>query len=403
MALLLFALILMIDEGMSMKKNIIILAGIVLVAVMGRFLFSMFGQIMMGKMMAKGAAPNVVMGEVGEANVIKKIEAPGRIASKYQIQVLARIDGYLTKSYFKEGDFVKKGQVLFQIEPQEWALAVSKAKANVANTKAQLVYAEKQLKRSAELVKKDYIAKAAYDNVLSQRDALRAQLAMYQATLSDASRNYSYTRVKAPVDGQVGLITVTVGNYVNQAAGALTTIKSTDPMFVTFPLDSKEYLKLNKIDQNNVGRKVELYFPTGEKYDMNGVQDFNDNKVDESTGTITLRATFPNPKHKLIHGEFVKVYVYSNSKVNVPIVKQTAVLENPQGKYVYTLDKNNLPQITPIKVSGQYNDCWIVESGLKVGDKIIVEGIQKIIPEKPVKIVDKSTMEKVIAEEKSKK
>jgi len=378
-----------------MKKNIIILVTIIFVAIVGRFLFSSYGQMMRGKMMAKGAAPGVVMGEVGEASVIKKIEAPGRIASKYQIEVQARIDGYLTKSYFKEGDFVKKGQALFQIEPQEWSIAVQKARANVANTKAQLVYAEKQLTRSAELVKKDYIAKAAYDNVLSQRDALKAQLAMYQAALNDASRNYSYTTVKAPVDGQVGLISVTVGNYVSAASGPLTTINSTNPMFVTFPMDSKEYMKLSKLDPNNKNRKVELYFPTGDKYEMAGVQDFHDNNIDESTGAITLRATFPNPKNKLIHGEFVKVFVYSNSKINVPVVKQTAVLENPQGKYVYTLDKDGIPQITPIKVSGQNADCWIVDNGLKTGDKIIVEGLQKIIPGKPVNIVDKATMAKV--------
>jgi len=377
-----------------MKKNIIILVSVILVAIAGRFIFSGYGQMMRGKMMAKGATPSIVMGEVGEVSVIKKIEAPGRIVSKYQIEVQARIDGYLTKSYFKEGDFVRKGQALFQIEPQEWAIAVQKAKANVASTKAQLIYAQKQLERSAELVKKDYIAKSAYDNVLSQRDSLKAQLAMYQAALNDASRNYSYTTVKAPVDGQIGLINVTVGNYVSAAAGALTTINSTSPMYVTFPIDSKEYMVLASLDPNNAKRKVELFFPTGDKYEVNGFQDFHDNKIDESTGAITLRATFPNPSHKLIHGEFVKVSVYSNSEINVPVVKQTAVLENPQGKYVYTLDKDSIPQITPIKISGQNLDCWIVESGIKTGDMIVTDGIQKIIPGKPVNVIDKAEMEK---------
>ena len=296
-----------------MKKNIIILVSVVMIAIAGRFLYSFFGQMMMGKMMAKSATPCVLLGDIQETQVIKKIEAPGRIVSKYRVDILARIDGYLTKSYFKEGDFVKKGQILFQIEPQEWSLDVQKARANVANTRAQLVYAEKQLKRSAELVKKDYIAKASYDQVLSQRDALRAQLALYQANLNDAQRNYGYTRVQAPVDGQVGMITVTVGNFVNQAAGALTTINSANPIFVTFPIDSKEYSLLTKIDAENVKRKVELTFSTGEEYDLSGVQDFHDNTIDESTGTITMRATFPNPKGRLINGEFVKVAVYSNN------------------------------------------------------------------------------------------
>ncbi|HNW26233.1 MAG TPA: efflux RND transporter periplasmic adaptor subunit [Candidatus Gastranaerophilaceae bacterium] len=378
-----------------MKKKIIIISAIIAAAVVARFVFSLYGQIMMGKMMAKTATPSVVLGEIQTADVLKQVEAPGRILSKYRIDVLARIDGYLTKSYFKEGDHVKKGQVLFEIEPEEWYLAVKKARANVANTKAQLIYAEKQLKRGEELVKQDYIAKAAYDNLLSQRDALSAQLTLNQATLSDALRNYGYTKVKAPVDGQVGMITVTVGNYVNPSAGALTTIYSNNPIYVTFPIDSKEYDILTKIDAENVVRKVDLFFPTGEKYEIQGNQDFHDNKVDETTGTVTMRATFENPKSRLLNGDFVKVIVFSKNTINVPIVPQTAVLENPQGKYVYAVDEKNIPHIVQIKISGQYKDNWIVTEGLKKSDIIVVDGIQKVIPDRPVKIVDKETMEKI--------
>lgn len=376
-----------------MKKNVIIISAVVLIAILARFIFSAYGQFMQGLMMKKSSTTMVTLGEVQEAKVFKQIEAPGRIMSKYRIDVLARIDGYLTKSYFQEGDFVKKGQTLFQIEPQEWLYNVQKASANVKNTKAQLIYAEKQSKRGAILVKKDYIAKAEYDQLISNRDALRGQLAMYQAGLRDAQRNYGYTRVKAPVDGKVGMITVTVGNYVNESAGALTTIYSTNPIYVTFPIDSKEYLKLLEIDQENTKRKVELTFPTGEKYNLDGVQDFHDNTVDQTTGTITMRATFPNPKGRLINGEYVKISVFSTNTQTVPIVPQTVVLENPQGKYVYTL-KGNIPEITMIKTAGQYKNNWIVESGLKKGDKIITGGLQKVIPDVPVRVVDEATMKK---------
>lgn len=377
-----------------MKKNVIILSAIVLIAILARLIFSAYGQFMMGKMMAKSSVPNVVLGEIQEAKVLKQLEAPGRVVSKYRIDVVARIDGVLAKSYFKEGAFVKKGQILFEIEPLGKSLDVQKARANLANTKAQLIYAEKQLKRSADLVKQDYIAKATYDQVLSQRDALRAQLALNQANLSDALRNYSYTRIKSPVDGQVGIINVTVGNYINQSSEVLTTINSTNPIFVTFPIDSEEYMAIEKIDAVNTKRKVELFFPTGDKYELNGVQDFHDNNVDESTGTITMRATFPNPKGELINGDYVKAIVYSNNTVSVPIVPQTAILENPQGKYVYTVNDKNLAQLNVIKTGGQYKDCWIVTEGLKAGDKIIVDGLQKVIPDKPVNVVDKETMEK---------
>lgn len=378
-----------------MKKNVIVIGAILLIVIAIRFIFSAYGEFMQGMMMKKGATPTVTVGEVQEANVIKQIEAPGRIVSKYRVDVLARIDGYLTKSYFKEGDFVKKGQTLFQIEPQEYQYNVQKASANIADTRAQLTYAEKQLKRAAILVKKDYIAKAQYDELLSNRDALKGQLAMYQATLRDAQRNLGYTKVKAPVDGQIGIISVTVGNFVNQSVGTLTTINSTNPIYVTFPMDSKEYIKLTEIDSVNTKRKVDLVFPTGEKYNLSGIQDFHDNNIDPTTGTITMRATFPNPNGKLINGEFVKITVYSNNDVSVPVVPQTAVMENPQGKYVYVLSKNDIAEIRLITTSGQNKDCWIVTSGLKKGEKVIVGGLQKVIPDQPVKVVDEETMKKI--------
>lgn len=381
-----------------MKKNILIISVVVLIAIAARFIFSEYGQFMQKMMRGKGVVPTVTVGEIGEAKVIKETEAPGRIVSKYRVDVLARIDGYLTKSYFQEGDYVKKGQVLFQIEPQEWLYNVQKANANIKNTKAQLIYAEKQAKRAAILIKKDYIAKSEYDQLVSSRDALKGQLAMYQAELRDAQRNYSYTMVKAPVNGQVGMISVTVGNYVNASAGTLTTIYSKNPMYVTFPLDSKEYMQISSADPTNAKRKVELTFPTGEKYNYTGVQDFHDNSVDASTGTITMRATFPNPDGKLINGEFVKIKMYSAAPIDVPIVPQTAVMQNPQGKYVYTVNDKNIAEIKMIKVSGQYKDNWIISDGLKKGDKIIVGGLQKVIPDQGVNVskqMPKASNEKV--------
>lgn len=377
-----------------MKKNVIILIAIILFAIVARFIYSAYGEFMQGVMRKKGALPDVTQGIVQEAKVLKQIDAPGRIVSKYRVDVMARIDGYLTKSYFKEGQFVKKGQVLFEIEPQEYTYNVQKAQANVNNTRAQLIYADKQLKRGSILVKKDYIAKAEYDNLMSNRDALKAQLAMYQAELRDASRNLGYTRVKSPVDGQIGIISVTVGNYVSTSAGALTTINSTNPIYVTFPIDSKEYLKLSQIDAVNVKRKVTLVFPTGDEYKLSGIQDFHDNNIDPTTGTITMRATFPNPEGALINGEFVKVTVYSKNTVKVPIVPQVAVLENQEGKYVYKLDDKGIPKIAIIKTAGQYKQNWIVGSGVDIGDKILVGGLQKVIPDQPVRIVNPDELKK---------
>ena len=338
-------------------------------------------------------APEIVAEEITEQSVIRSFEAPGRVTSKYRVDVLARISGYLEKSYFKEGDYVKQGQVLFQIEPAEYRNAANSAAANVKNLAAQLDYAQKQLQRAEELVKKDYIAKAQYDQMLSQRDALKAQLAAAKASYSDANRSLGYTHVKSPVDGKVGIINVTVGNYVSPSTGALTTINSTNPIYVTFPIESNDFTLLASADKDaNINRKVELILNGNTIYSHTGVQDFQDNKVDQSTGTVTMRATFDNPDNELIHGEFVTVKLYANKPVLVPVAPVTAVLENQAGKYVYKLDENNLPQLVYVKTSGQNGDNWIISEGLKKGDKIVTDGLQKVVPGKPVKIVTKEEM-----------
>ena len=379
-----------------MKKNIIIFIAIIIAAIAIRYGFSVFSEIMQGKAKQNRPAPNVVVNTIEEKSVIRNFEAPGRVMSKYRVDVMARISGYLQKSYFKEGDRVKQGQVLFLIEPTEYRNNANVAAANVKNLKAQLTYAEKQLARASELVKKDYIARSQYDQMLSQRDSLKAQLASAQAQYNDANRNLGYTMVKSPVNGKVGIINVTVGNYVTPTSGALTTINSTDPIYVTFPLDSNDFASLAASDRgNNKNRKVELILGNCSKYEITGTQDFQDNKVDQSTGTVTLRATFQNPNNELIHGEFVTVKLFANNPVLVPIAPITAVQENQAGKYVYKLDENDIPQLVYIKTSGQNGDNWIISEGLKKGDRIITDGLQKVSPGKPVNIVSAEEMEKL--------
>lgn len=387
-----------------MKKVIIITLSIAIVAVLARFLTYQFQGFQAAKRMKMAGAPGVTIQAVEARDVTKKFEAPGRIQSVSRIDIVARVSGYLTKSYFKEGDVVKKGQILFEIEPQEYQLAANKAKANLDNAQAQLIYYEKQLTRAKELVKQDYIAKAKYDEVLAQRDSYKAQVSMYRSAYQDALRNLSYTRVKAPVDGQVGMIKVTVGNYVTAQSGALTTLNSVDPIYVTFPLDAKNYTELLRIDKTSaVNRNVDLYFSTGSKYEFSGIQNFHDNNVDPTTGSILMRATFPNPKGMLINGNYATVYIYSKEKENVPVVPQIAVLENPQYKYVYKIDDKGLPQIQQIETFGQDGKDWVVKSGLKAGDKVIVLGIQGVIPSRPVRELTQEEINAIDASAKAKK
>lgn len=379
-----------------MKKKIIIVVLAVLLAIATRFIMSVAGSYMKKNSAKNRPAPNVVIDTISEQDVIQSFDAPGRVVSKYQVSVMARISGYLQKSYFKEGDYVKAGETLFLIEPVEYQNAASVAGANIQNIRAQLAYANKQLARAEELVKQDYIAKSRYDEILANRDALQAQLKAAQSNFNDTNRNLSYTRVKAPVDGRIGIIDVTVGNYVTPSSGSLTTINSTNPIYVTFPLSSEDYASISSIDENaNAKRRVELYFQNGDKYNQDGVQDFLDNKVDQSTGTVTMRATFQNKDNKLLHGEFVNVKLYANHPVKVPVVPIVAVQENQEGKYVYTIDETGMPKLTYIKVQGQSGDNWIVKDGLKAGDRVIVDGILKVTPGTPVKIVSKEEMAKL--------
>lgn len=387
-----------------MKKKILLIIIIALIAIGFRFVTSSIGGMMKQKAKLNVAPPNVVVQQIEENNVIRTFDAPGRVVSKYQVSIMARISGYLQKSFFKEGDYVKAGETLFLIEPAEYQNASNVAGANIQNIKAQLAYANKQLARAEELVRQDYIAKAKYDEILANRDALKAQLSAAQSNYKDTNRNLSYTRVKAPVDGRIGIIDVTVGNYVTPSSGSLTTINSTNPIYVTFPLSSEDYAAISSIDKKaDARRKVELFFQNGDKYELNGVQDFLDNKVDQTTGTVTLRATFQNPNNKLLHGEFVNVRLFANNPVKVPVVPIVAVQENQEGKYVYTIDNKGLPKLTYIKTQGQSGDNWIVKDGLKHGDKVIVEGILKVTPGSPVKIVSKEQMEVIKAKKQTSK
>ena len=213
-----------------MRKKIIIIIVILLVLIFGRMLLSSMDKAKTAKMRMSMNTQSVTVATVAERNVTRQFEANARVVSKYRVDVLARISGYLTKSYFKEGDYVKAGQVLFEIEPQQYQYAAGQAKANLENARAQSDYYNKQLARYEELVKQDYIARSDYDNILAQKNAYNAQEESALNVYRDAQRNLGYTKVKSPVDGRVGIISVTVGNFVSATSGPLTTINSSNPM-----------------------------------------------------------------------------------------------------------------------------------------------------------------------------
>ena len=307
-------------------------------------------------------------------------ESAGRIDAKYSVDVVARINGWLQKRYFEEGAKIKKGQTLFLIEPDEYQIAVNNAAANVRQSQASYTNAEKELKRANELVKQDYVSKSYYDEALATRDRTRAALDAAKAQLSNARLNLSYTKIASPIDGKIGKIMITEGNLVNPQSGPLARIVSIHPIYVYFTLKSQEFLKFRKLDSSadfsNMNVKIQL--ADGSTYNETGKIEFVDNQVNETTGTISLRATFENADELLVPGDFVKVTVTAKEPKTVMLVPQSAALNDAEGYYVWAVDNENKTVRKNIKVSDEIDKNWVVEEGLEYTDNIIAKGIQSV-------------------------
>ena len=312
--------------------------------------------------------------------VYSESDSAGRIEAKYSVDIVARINGWLQKSYFEEGAKVKKGQTLFLIEPDQYQNLVNTAAANVRQAQAALTNAEKELARAQELVKSDYVSKSYYDQALATRDSARAALDAAKAQLADAKLNLSYTKITSPVDGKIGKIIITEGNLVNTATGPIARVVSTSPIYVLFNLKSSEFLKLKKNDTSDdfANMEVKLQLADGTLYDEVGKIEYVGNEVNPTTGTIDLRATFENANELLVPGDFVSVMVKSTVPRETLAIPQSAALNDAQGYYVWTVVEDNKVARKNIKVSQEINKNWVVEEGLEATDNVVAKGVQSI-------------------------
>lgn len=380
-------------------KKILIITSIVIAILVGlRFISVKIGEADRAKMLAATSTPTVQLDEVKQMEIYKSIEIPGRVQSADKVDLVARIDGYLQKKHFKEGDFVKKGQILLTIEPTQYLNNLNKAKADLENAKAVSFKANRDYDRGAELVKKDYISKSTYDGLYADKLAASAKVAAASAALAEAQRNYGYTSIESPVDGKIGSLNIQEGNYVTMQSGTLATVIKTNPIYVKYSVDSKQFSQLRKLNfipkKGAELAKVDVVLPSGQVYPIKGVQDFYDNQISASTGTIDFRATFQNDEHILIPGDFVKVKVYSNVKQDVLTVPQEYTLQDSKGRYVYVVDENNIVQTRYFKDNGQHENYWIIKDGLKEGDKFVTTGLTKLMPKQKVKIAQAQKEEK---------
>lgn len=307
-------------------------------------------------------------------------ESAGRIDAKYSVDVVARINGWLQKRFFDEGAEIKKGQTLFLIEPDEYKIAVNNAEAGVKRSQAAYTNAEKELQRAKELVKKDYVSKSYYDDALSLRDQNKAALDSAKAQLENAKLNLSYTKITSPIDGKIGKIIITEGNLVNTQSGPLAKIVSIKPIYVYFTLKSSEFLKLKKSDNSSglSDMDVKIILADGSTYNERGKIEFVDNTVNETTGTISLRATFENADELLVPGDFVRVVIKATKPQRALMIPQSAALNDANGYYVWSINSENKVERKNIKVADEINKNWVVTEGITTEDVIVGKGIQSI-------------------------
>jgi len=375
---------------MNRSVKLVILIIIALVAF--RFATVKFGEFQRNKMNKLKAVLSVQVDSVKESDISKSIEIAGRIESSDKVDIVARVDGYLQKRHFQEGDYVKKGQVLLTIEPTQYINNLNRAKADLETAKASLYKATRDYERGAELVKKDFISKSTYDSLYADKLSASASVKAASAALAEAQRNYGYTTIKSPVEGKIGALNIQEGNYVSTASGTLVTVTKTNPIYVKYSVDSKQFEELKNNDflpqkgQNPI--KVDIVLPSGKVYPIKGTQDFFDNQISTTTGTIDFRATIDNSNNELIPGDFVKVKVYSNKINTVALVPQEMVLQDSKGRYVYTVNEEGLAVPKYFEDGGQYENYWIVKSGLNIGDKYITTGITSLMPNMKVKILE---------------
>lgn len=324
-------------------------------------------------------------------------ELPGRTNAFLVAQVRARVDGIVLRREFTEGTIVKAGQRLYKIDPAPYIASLNNAKASLAKAQANLVTQNALAARYKVLVAANAVSKQDYDNAVSAQGQAQADVDAGKAAVDTAQINLGYTDVLSPITGQVGISQVTPGAYVQASQATLmSTVQTLDPMYVDLTQSSLDGLKLRREIQE--GRlkasgpnaaKVTLVLEDGRNYKEQGKLQFTDVTVDETTGSVTIRALFPNPDRVLLPGMFVRARIEEGVNESAFLVPQIGVQHDQKGQAtVLVVNKDNKVELHPVQTSGVQGQDWIVDSGLNPGDRVIVEGTEKVRPGASVKTID---------------
>lgn len=317
--------------------------------------------------------------------IARTAEFVGRVEAIQRVEVRARVKGFLDKVLFKEGDTVKAGAPLYTIEKGLFQADVQQAEGSLQRSKASLALAVVQRKRAVELMEKNAGTVVARDQAVALEGQAQGAMTTDEANLATAKINLGYTDIVSPIDGRIGRTSVTIGNVVGPDSGALTTIVSQDPMYVTFPVSQREFLRGQqtgeRADVNAI--KVRLRFSDGSLYAQQGTINFVDVSVDRATDTITARATVPNPGGALFDGQLMRVFLEAGKADERVLVPQTALIADQGGTYVFIVEDGKAA-MRRVKLQGPSGTESVLESGLNGGEQVIVEGLQRVRPGVPV-------------------
>ncbi|WP_223217198.1 efflux RND transporter periplasmic adaptor subunit [Rhizobium cauense] len=342
------------------------------------------------------AEPTVGIISVRSEDVSAKHEFVGRVEAINSVDIRSRISGFIEKQLFSDGQLIKSGQQLFLMDARGLQISLADAKAGLASAQASLDDAERRLARNQSLSGQS-VTRATLEESQAARETAAAALQSAQARVSQAELDLSYATVISPIDGRIGAANLSVGNFVGDSSSVLARIVEIDPVRVVFSVSDRTILDLRAAapeasKEELAGRyRPGLRLANGQAYPERGTIEFFGNEIDEQTGTLAVRALFPNRGSLLTPGQFVTVVIAEAEPELRPVAPLGAVQQDRAGKFVFLVDEKNEVALRRIEVSTQTGGNWIVDSGLKDGDKLIVEGLQNVAEGVAVKAVPASS------------
>jgi len=333
-----------------------------------------------------GAPPEVYVADVVQKDVPVYLELVGQTRGFQDVEIRARVEGYLDRVAFTEGTFVSKGTLLYQIDPLPLQAALANAKANLATAEARLQKTNTDVNRLTPLAKQQAVSQQELDNALSARDAARAQVDANKAAVDKATLDLGYTRITSPIAGFVGTTQVKAGNLVGRGESTLlTTVSQVDPILFRAGVSEAEYLRIAKKVLEEGGLKatrqkaeVDLLLADGTVHAHKGSLDTIERAVDPTTGTLMVQFAFPNPERLVRPGQYGRVRGVTETKKGALLVPQRAVIELQNLYSLAVVGAGNKVEFRNVKVGPRVDSLWLIEEGLKPGEKVVVEGLQKV-------------------------